>query len=62
MEKEKFIREEIETELQDTALGNFKPKDFKVVVDYYLDKINNDRSKELYKKIIEENSKEFLKN
>ena len=60
MEKEKFIREEIETELQDTALGNFKPKDFKVVVDYYLDKINNDRSKELYKKIIEENSKEFF--
>ena len=37
MEKEKFIREEIETELQDTALGDFKPKDFKVVVDYYLD-------------------------
>ena len=60
MEKEKFIREEIETELQDTALGDFKPKDFKVVVDYYLDKINNDRSKELYKKIIEENSKEFF--
>ena len=60
MKKEKFIREEIETELQDTALGDFKPKDFKVVVDYYLDKINNDRSKELYKKIIEENSKEFF--
>lgn len=57
---EKFIREEIETKLQDTALGDFKPKDFKVVVDYYLDKINNDRSKELYKKIIEENSKEFF--
>lgn len=30
-----------------------------MVVDYYLDKINNERSKELYKKIIEENSREF---
>lgn len=57
---EKFTREEIESELQEKALGDFKPKDFKVVVDYYLDKINNDRSKELYKKIIEENSKEFF--
>lgn len=56
---EKFIREEIESELQEKALGDFKPKDFKVVVDYYLDKINNERSKELYKKIIEENSREF---
>lgn len=59
MEKEKFTREEIESELQEKALGDFKSKDFKVVVDYYLDKINNERSKELYKKIIEENSKEF---
>lgn len=57
---EKFTREEIESELQEKALGDFKPKDFKVVVDYYLDKINNDRSKELYKKIIEENSSEFF--
>lgn len=56
---EKFTREEIESELQEKALGDFKPKDFKVVVDYYLDKINNERSKELYKKIIEENSREF---
>lgn len=56
---EKFTREEIESELQEKALGDFKSKDFKVVVDYYLDKINNERSKELYKKIIEENSKEF---
>lgn len=56
---EKFTREEIENELQEKALGDFKSKDFKVVVDYYLDKINNERSKELYKKIIEENSKEF---
>lgn len=56
---EKFTRKEIESELQEKALGDFKPKDFKVVVDYYLDKINNERSKELYKKIIEENSKEF---
>lgn len=59
MEKEKFTREEIESELQEKALGDFKSKDFKVVVDYYLDKINNDRSKELYKQIIEENSREF---
>lgn len=59
MRMEKFTREEIESELQEKALGDFKPKDFKVVVDYYLDKINNDRSKELYKKIIEENSREF---
>lgn len=56
---EKFTREEIESELQEKALGDFKPKDFKVVVDYYLDKINNERSKELYKQIIEENSREF---
>ena len=56
---EKFTREEIESELQEKALGDFKSKDFKVVVDYYLDKINNDRSKELYKQIIEENSREF---
>lgn len=56
---EKFTREEIESKLQEKALGDFKSKDFKVVVDYYLDKINNERSKELYKKIIEENSKEF---
>lgn len=56
---EKFTREEIESELQEKALGDFKSKDFKVVVDYYLDKINNERSKELYKKIIEENSREF---
>lgn len=56
---EKFTREEIENELQEKALGDFKSKDFKVVVDYYLDKINNDRSKELYKQIIEENSREF---
>lgn len=56
---EKFTREEIENELQEKALGDFKSKDFKVVVDYYLDKINNERSKELYKKIIEENSREF---
>lgn len=56
---EKFTRKEIESELQEKALGDFKPKDFKVVVDYYLDKINNERSKELYKKIIEENSREF---
>lgn len=60
MRMEKFTREEIESELQEKALGDFKPKDFKVVVDYYLDKINNERSKELYKKIIEENSKEFF--
>lgn len=59
MRMEKFTREEIESELQEKALGDFKPKDFKVVVDYYLDKINNERSKELYKKIIEENSREF---
>lgn len=59
MEKEKFTREEIESELQEKALGDFKSKDFKVVVDYYLDKINNDRSKELYKQIIEENNREF---
>lgn len=59
MEKEKFTREEIESELQEKALGDFKSKDFKVVVDYYLDKINNDRSKELYKQITEENSREF---
>lgn len=59
MKMEKFTREEIENELQEKALGDFKSKDFKVVVDYYLDKINNERSKELYKKIIEENSKEF---
>ncbi|MDY3059663.1 MAG: hypothetical protein SOR11_06670 [Fusobacterium sp.] len=59
MKMEKFTREEIESELQEKALGDFKSKDFKVVVDYYLDKINNERSKELYKKIIEENSKEF---
>lgn len=59
MEKEKFTREEIENELQEKALGDFKSKDFKVVVDYYLDKINNERSKELYKQIIEENSREF---
>lgn len=59
MKMEKFTREEIESELQEKALGDFKPKDFKVVVDYYLDKINNERSKELYKKIIEENSREF---
>lgn len=56
---EKFTREEIESELQEKALGDFKSKDFKVVVDYYLDKINNERSKELYKQIIEENSREF---
>ena len=56
---EKFTREEIETKLQEKALGDFKSKDFKVVVDYYLDKINNERSKELYKQIIEENSREF---
>lgn len=56
---EKFTREEIENELQEKALGDFKSKDFKVVVDYYLDKINNERSKELYKQIIEENSREF---
>ena len=56
---EKFTREEIESKLQEKALGDFKSKDFKVVVDYYLDKINNKRSKELYKKIIEENSREF---
>lgn len=62
MEKEKFTREEIENELQEKALGDFKPKDFKVVIDYYLDKINNERSKELYKKIIEENSREFFEN
>lgn len=59
MKMEKFTREEIENELQEKALGDFKSKDFKVVVDYYLDKINNERSKELYKKIIEENSREF---
>ncbi|WP_300451279.1 hypothetical protein [Fusobacterium sp.] len=59
MKMEKFTREEIENELQEKALGDFKSKDFKVVVDYYLDKINNDRSKELYKQIIEENSREF---
>lgn len=59
MKMEKFTREEIESELQEKALGDFKSKDFKVVVDYYLDKINNERSKELYKQIIEENSKEF---
>lgn len=59
MRMEKFTREEIESELQEKALGDFKPKDFKVVVDYYLDKINNERSKELYKQIIEENSREF---
>ena len=59
MKMEKFTREEIESELQEKALGDFKSKDFKVVVDYYLDKINNERSKELYKKIIEENSREF---
>ena len=56
---EKFTREEIESELQEKALGDFKSKDFKVVVDYYLDKINNERSKKLYKQIIEENSREF---
>ena len=56
---EKFTREEIESELQEKALGDFKSKDFKVVVDYYLDKITNERSKELYKQIIEENSREF---
>lgn len=56
---EKFTREEIENELQEKALGDFKSKDFKVVVDYYLNKINNERSKELYKQIIEENSREF---
>lgn len=59
MKMEKFTREEIESELQEKALGDFKSKDFKVVVDYYLDKINNERSKELYKQIIEENSREF---
>lgn len=59
MKMEKFTREEIETKLQEKALGDFKSKDFKVVVDYYLDKINNERSKELYKQIIEENSREF---
>lgn len=59
MKMEKFTREEIENELQEKALGDFKSKDFKVVVDYYLDKINNERSKELYKQIIEENSREF---
>lgn len=59
MKMEKFTREEIESKLQEKALGDFKSKDFKVVVDYYLDKINNKRSKELYKKIIEENSREF---
>lgn len=59
MRMEKFTREEIESELQEKALGDFKSKDFKVVVDYYLDKINNERSKELYKQIIEENSREF---
>ena len=59
MKMEKFTREEIESELQEKALGDFKSKDFKVVVDYYLDKINNERSKKLYKQIIEENSREF---
>lgn len=59
MKMEKFTREEIENELQEKALGDFKSKDFKVVVDYYLDKINNERSKKLYKQIIEENSREF---
>lgn len=59
MKMEKFTREEIENELQEKALGDFKSKDFKVVVDYYLNKINNERSKELYKQIIEENSREF---
>lgn len=57
---EKFTREKIEAELQTKTLGEFKTKDFNIVVDYYLDKVNNEKSKELYKKIIEENSKEFF--